>query len=99
MGRGETTASDKPVEKCRAGSIACALWANDIRVGNVTKTVLKCTVERRFKDSDGTWKSTGSYGRNEIPLVVHCLQQAFAYMIDDSAKRSEEGGADAEPVL
>ncbi|HNQ22552.1 MAG TPA: hypothetical protein PKK06_05600 [Phycisphaerae bacterium] len=92
-------AQAKPVQKFRAGAISCALWDNDIRVGNLTKPVLRCTVERRYKDSDGTWKSTGSYGRNEIPLVLHCLQQAFAYMIDDSNHRSEEGSAEEETVL
>lgn len=92
-------AQTKPVQKFRAGAISCALWENDIRVGNLTKPVLKCTVERRYKDKDGEWKSTGSYGRNEIPLVIHCLQRACAHIIeDDNAKRSETS-IDEETVL
>lgn len=92
-------AQTKPVAKFRAGAISSAIWTNDIRVGNVTKTALKCTVERRYKDASGEWKSTGSYGRNDIPLVMHVLSQAFAYIIDDSNSRNEDGGADEEAAL
>lgn len=92
-------AQAKPVAKFKAGPVSAAVWENDIRVGNVTKSVLKCTVERRYKASDDTWKSTGSYGRNEIPLVIHCLQQAFAHIVeDDNAKRSETS-TDEEAVV
>jgi hypothetical protein len=34
---------------------------------------LKATLERRFKDASGTWKSSNSFSRNEIPLAIHCL--------------------------
>jgi len=37
---------------------------------------LKATIERRYKDKDGEWKSSNSYGRNEIPLVIQVLQNA-----------------------
>lgn len=92
-------AQTKPVAKFRAGAISSAIWTNDIRVGNVTKTVLKCTVERRYKDASGEWKSTGSYGRNEIPLVMHVLSQAFAYIINDDNNRNDDSSADEETVL
>ena len=91
-------ATAKPVHKIRAGSISCALWENDIRVGNVTKTVLKCTVERRFKDASGDWKSSGSYGRNEIPLVIWCLQKALDHIIDDNNTGSDENSIQEEIV-
>jgi hypothetical protein len=33
-------------------------------------------VERRYRDKDGSWKSFGSFSRNEIPLVIFCLTKA-----------------------
>ncbi len=72
----------QPVNKFRAGQVACALWNNDIVVQGTKKTVLKATVERRYKDSNDNWKSSGSYSRNEIPLVIYCLQKAYAAMIE-----------------
>ncbi len=68
----------KPKQKFSAGTISCALWENDTTIDGRTVSVLKATVERRYKDKDGTWKSSGSFGRNEIPLVVYCLIRAYS---------------------
>ena len=72
----------KPKQKFSAGSISCALWDNETTVDGRTVNLLKATVERRYKDKDGTWKSSGSFGRNEIPLVIYSLQKAYAVMVD-----------------
>ncbi|MCH8142996.1 MAG: hypothetical protein IH908_15520, partial [Proteobacteria bacterium] len=42
-----------------------------------------------FKDSNGNWKSSGSFSRNEIPLVKYCLDKAFAYMIEERSVNEE----------
>jgi hypothetical protein len=44
--------------------------------------ILRATVERRYKDRDGTWKSSGSFGRNEIPMAIYVLQKAFETMVE-----------------
>jgi hypothetical protein len=51
--------------------------------------LLKATVERRYKDRDGTWKSSGSFSRNEIPLAVFCLLKAFAAMAEENEGEEE----------
>jgi len=65
-----------PVKKLSAGSITCALWENEAKVNGRTISLLKATVDRRYKDKDGQWKSSRSFGRNEIPLVRHVLGRA-----------------------
>ena len=77
-----------PVNKFSAGSMSCALWESEATVDGRKINLLKATVERRYKDRDGTWKSSGSFSRNEIPLAVFCLLKAFAAMVDD--KEGEE---------
>jgi len=49
-------------------------------------------IDRSFrgrKDKDGTWKSSGSFSRNEIPMAVYCLFKAFAAMVEE--KDGEDG--------
>ena len=72
----------KPTKKFSAGTISCALWENEATVDGRSVSILRATVERRYKDKDGTWKSSNSFGRNEIPLVVYCLQKAYAVMVE-----------------
>ena len=72
----------KPVEKFQAGQINAALWENEIEVNGRTVPILKATVQRRYKDKSGKWQSSNSFGRNEIPLAIYCLQQAFEKIIE-----------------
>ena len=80
-----------PVKKINAGTVSCALWENETMVEGRTVCLLKATIERRYRDKDGTWKSSGSFSRNEIPLAVYCLTKAFAVMV---GKDSEEESAE-----
>jgi hypothetical protein len=78
-----------PVKKFSAGSVSCALWNNEATVDGRKVNILKATVERRYKDKDGTWKSSGSFSRNEIPLAVFCLLKAFAAMVGEDEGEEE----------
>ena len=90
-------AQAKPVQKYRAGQVSCALWENEISVNGRKIKVLKATVERRYKDGE-EWKSSGSYGLNEIPRAIWCLQKAFDHMIEQSTARSDENSNDEETI-
>ncbi|HOW73324.1 MAG TPA: hypothetical protein PKY77_22215 [Phycisphaerae bacterium] len=79
-----------PLKKFSAGSVSCALWENGGTTVDGRKVgVLRATVERRYKDKDGTWKSSGSFSRNEIPMAVYCLFKAFAAMVEE--RDAEDG--------
>ena len=88
----------KPVTKFKAGQISSALWENEITVNGKKVTVLKASVQRRYKDSkDGQWKSSTSFSRNEIPLAIYCLQKSFEHMIEGN--RDDESGSVEEEVV
>jgi len=85
----------KPVAKFKAGQVSSAIWANSIPVKNGgTATILKASVQRRFKDRDSTWKSSGSFSRNEIPLTIYCLEKCFEHMIE--SPKDEDNSSDSE---
>ena len=73
-----------PVKKFIAGSVSCAQWENEATVNGKKASILKATVERRYKDKNGQWKSSGSFSRNEIPLAVLCLLKAFAAVVEEN---------------
>ena len=87
----------KPLKSFAAGGVRAALWENEIRVNGSAKTILKASVERRYKDKDGTWKSSTSFSRNEIPLAVYCLEKAFEAIIEE--EKAENGNGAAEEVV
>jgi hypothetical protein len=88
-----------PVAKFRAGQVSSALWENQVQVKGAAVTMLKATVQRRYKDRNGEWKSSASFGRNEIPLAIHCLQKAFEKIIEMQSEDSSGNGNSVEEAL
>jgi hypothetical protein len=86
-----------PIAKFRAGQVSAALWENEIQTAGRTVMVLKATIQRRYKDTDGQWKSSMSFSRNEIPLAIHCLQKAFEKMVELQNDSSGNGGPEGLP--
>ena len=89
-------AGQKPVAKFQAGQVSAAIWENEISVNGRQVTVLKATVQRRYKDKDGDWKSSGSFSRNEIPLAIYCLEKSFEHMIEG---QKDEDDNDSEKAM
>jgi hypothetical protein len=89
----------KPVAKFSAGQVSAAIWENEITVNGRQVTILKATVQRRYRDKDGTWKSSGSFSRNEIPLAIYCLEKSFQYMIEGQKEEDGNGSVEEEAVM
>ena len=74
--------TQKPVARIRAGQVSCALWENAIVVNGKRLMALRATIDRRYMDRDGVWKTSQSFSRNEIPFAIYVLQKAFETMVD-----------------
>jgi hypothetical protein len=93
------TGQQLPVSKFKAGQVSSAVWKNTIQVQGKAITVLKATVQRRYKDKEGNWQSSGSFSRNEIPLAIHCLQQAFEKIIETQQEDNANSSNVEETII
>lgn len=89
------TGQQTPVAKFKVGQVSAALWENQIQVQGRPVTILKASIQRRFKDKQGQWQSSTSFNRNEIPMAIYCLQKAFERIVElqnaeDSTNNSVE---------
>ena len=92
------TGQQMPVAKFRAGQVSSALWENQVQVKGAAVTILKATVQRRYKGRNGEWQSSGSFSRNEIPLAIHCLQKAFEKIIEMQSEDSGNGNTNSNNI-
>ena len=88
-----------PIARFKAGQVSAALWENEIVSDGRKAVILKATVQRRFKDKNGEWKSSTSFARNEIPLAIYCLQQAFKKIIEMQSDESHSNVVKEETVM
>jgi hypothetical protein len=91
--------TQKPIAKIRAGPVTCALWQNEITIGGKKQTVLKATVDRRYKDRDGTWKTSQSFSRNEVPMAIFALFKAFETMVEKAEDQDRAEPVEEERVI
>jgi len=73
--KGSSTASNKPVHQIRIGRVQCAIWLNETESGKRHNV----TVTRSFRDGEN-WKSSDSFGPQDIPLVIKALDQAHTWI-------------------
>ena len=88
----------QPVHKVRAGQVSAAIWENEATVNGKKMAMLKATVERRYRDASGAWRSSNSFSRNEIPLAVYALQRCFEHMVE-AGKEREDSSVEEETVM
>lgn len=79
-----------PVKSFRSGAINVAIWENeaagqDGRMG----TFQTVSFERRYKDKDGSWKSSNSLRINDLPKAAMLLSKAYEYLVLTGAEEEE----------
>ena len=70
-----------PVKKFTAGAVSAALWTNKttLKDGRSIDT-LSVSLDRRYKDSEGEWKSSSSFKESDIPKAMLVLAKAYEFM-------------------
>ena len=72
-------ANRKPVHEVRLGKIKAAIWSNETERG----LRFNVTVSRIYKDGE-EWKTSDSFGRDDLPLLIKVLDRAHDYMFDNN---------------
>ncbi len=70
-----------PEKKFRAGAIAATVWKNDgQRATGEAFSFHTVSLDRRYKDKAGTWKSANSLRLQDLPKAALVLQEAYRYL-------------------
>ena len=80
----KTSTANKPVEELRLGTIKAAIWQNESKNG----TRYSVRITRLYKDED-EWKTSDSFGRDELPLVAKVADLAHTWIFRAN-QRSED---------
>lgn len=75
-----------PETSFRAGPISATVWKNEAGEGVFSSVSL----ERRYKDKDGEWKSTKTLRVNDLPKAALLLNKAYEYLVLKEQAKDEE---------
>ena len=71
--------TNQPVHEIRFGRIVCAIWANETDAG----TRHNVTFRRLYKEHD-QWKSTDSFGRDDLHLLSKLASRAEDWIYEQN---------------
>ena len=71
----------KPEISFKCGSCDAAVFENEIATGDKTIKIKKVSFQKRYKNSDGEWKTTHSLDVNDIPKAILALSKAYEYLV------------------
>lgn len=83
-------ASNRPVHEIRLGHVKAAIWANETQNGirhNVTFA--------RIYRHEEQWKTTESFGRDDLPLLSKVADMAYLWIFQHRAESNEDRSAAA----
>jgi hypothetical protein len=84
--------SAKPVKVFRLRGVSASVFQNHAKRENRDVTFHKVSLQRTYKDGD-EFKQTSTFSRDDLPVCMHVMQQAWAYILDVESKRN---GVDEE---
>lgn len=85
-------AAARPVEEVRLGTVKAAIWRNETEHG-VRYSV---TFEKLYRDQSG-WRSTGSFGRDDLLVLAKAADQAHTWILASSREAKEGAETNATP--
>lgn len=90
----------QPIDRIRLGTVQAAIWKNTDDEGRPWYAV---TLERLYRDGENKWKSTASFGRDELLSVAKVADLANTRIHElvtaDRAEREDESAGSEEPEL
>ena len=88
-----------PEKKFSTGAIIATVWQNQGKGRNGEATDYRTvSFQRRYKDIDGTWKSTNSLRLNDLPRASLVLQKAYEYIVMKEVNSSSQSHSAEEEL-
>jgi hypothetical protein len=76
-----TTQKTRPVHEIRMGRVKAAIWANETQAG-IRHNVTVCRIYKEGND----WKSSDSFGRDDLPLAAKVLDKAHTWIFENGGQ-------------
>ena len=79
-----TEASNKPIQTFRRRGVKVSIFEN--KSGEAT--FHKIAIQKLYREDNGTWKTTTSLGRDDLPIAQLLIGKAWEFILDQEAEPS-----------
>ncbi len=90
-----TTNDNQPHDRVILGPIEATIWQN---VGDNNRPFYRVSFSRSYRDSDGAWKKTTSYSRDDLLMLAKVADKAHSRILEIQAEDNQRQ-RDAEKAV
>ena len=72
-------ANQRPTATTRIGTVRAAIWENR---KDGERARYNVTFSKRYRDAEGQWKTTHSFGRNDLLVLAKVADEAHSLIIE-----------------
>jgi hypothetical protein len=83
----------KPVHEIRVGLVRASIWQNKTEYGVRHNVTLERLYPVKLDENRRTWKSTSSFGRDDLLIGAKVLDLAHTWIHSKPTEQSEESAA------
>ena len=93
-------ANQRPITTVRIGTVRAAIWENR---KDGERARYNVTFSKRYRDAEGQWKTTHSFGRNHLLVLAKVADLAHSRIVElemagePNGEADTNGGDDDEP--
>lgn len=69
-----------PEKKFVAGAVSATIWRNEQVKNNEEISFNTISLQRRYTDKEGNWKTSNNLRVNDVPKAILVLQKAYEYI-------------------
>ena len=84
-----------PLKKFKVGSVNATVWKNKRPMGNRVVDVFSVSLSRNYLEN-GEWKSTSSFGTNDLQKVLLAVGRAQEFLLCGKETSEGDGGEDGQ---
>ncbi len=75
----------KPVKAFRVGYVSASIFINEVDTEGGPKKIRNVNLQRRYRDTEGEWQTSTSFGLADLPQAISVLQMAMEYVASKEA--------------
>lgn len=72
--------NNQPIKKIKHGAVSLAVFENNFVRNGQNMKMQSASLTRNYKDKLGNWQKATSFGVNDIPKAILCLQKAYEFL-------------------
>ncbi len=83
---------NKPDKTFRLGLVNASVFTNvrEATAEQEERAVRSVQLQRRYRDADGSWKTSTSFDLSNLPAAIEALRLALAYLVEREATTAND---------